>query len=398
MTTKSKRTNPLDRDGDGKPGGSLPGNQTAPMAWTRDDQRLIAKLQTAQVTLDPALTDAGLADEVAGWTDEEAQEAEAFADAMTADGRYQDEGGDERNADGSPIELPSILARALIGETEQEADDADDPHADCVHCGDSHPVGVLDHDLCPACVDEAPILDQLDQATDQTASDTLAKQQREAPAYYVNVIVVPREADEPLTFGVETNIPGLVIETDTLAEARELGEHFARDLLKDCGEPQAIIDAVTFNVSPEAKAAEQDRAANASAQDGHGNTFDAEQVEAASRAGEGAVIGEEGETFAYPSTAAAPLDDALVTIPTETAPVAVRLHELRILVAARRLYKSREGYSSNYGPPYIDQPTIDAWIAAGLAEDVPSAGNEGGVRVTAEGRSALNRAPADEAA
>ena len=250
MTAKSKRTNPLDRDGDGKPGGSLPGNQTAPMAWSRDDQRLIAKLQLAQVTLDPALTDAGLADEVAGWTDETVQQVEAFADAMTAEGRYQDEGGDERNADGSPIELPPVLSRALIGETDQTA----------------------------------------------------------------------------------------------------------------------------------------------------GDTFDAEQVAAASTAGEGAVIAEEGETVADPATATAPLDDGLVNIPTETAPVAVRLHELRTLVEARRLYKSPEGYSSNYGAPYIDQATIDAFIAAGLAEDVPTAGNQGGVRVTAEARSVLNRAPASEAA
>ncbi|MBB5770148.1 hypothetical protein HNP47_000117 [Brevundimonas vesicularis] len=250
MTAKSKRTHPLDRDGDGDPGGSLPGNQTAPMAWTRDDQRLIAKLQLAQVTLDPAFTDAGLADEVAGWSDETAQQVEAFADAMTADGRYQDEAGDERNADGSPIELPPILSRALIGETDQTA----------------------------------------------------------------------------------------------------------------------------------------------------GDTFDAEQVAAAKTAGEGAVIAEEGETVADPTTATAPLDDGLVNIPTDTAPVAVRLHELRILVTARRLYKSPEGYSSNYGPPYIDQATVDAWIAAGLAEDVPTAGNMGGVRVTSEGRSALYRAPTDEAA
>ena len=250
MTAKSKRTHPLDRDGDGDPGGSLPRNQTAPMAWTRDDQRLIAKLQLAQVTLDPAFTDAGLADEVAGWSDETAQQVEAFADAMTADGRYRDEAGDERNADGSPIELPPVLARALIGETEQSS----------------------------------------------------------------------------------------------------------------------------------------------------GDTFDAEQVAAATTAGEGAVIAEEGETVADPATATAPLDEGLVNIPTETAPVAVRLHELRILVTARRLYKSPEGYSSNYGPPYIDQATVDAWIAAGLAEDVPTAGNMGGVRVTSEGRSALNRAPTEEAA
>ena len=32
MSKKPTRTHPLDRDGDGKPGGSLPGNQTAPMA------------------------------------------------------------------------------------------------------------------------------------------------------------------------------------------------------------------------------------------------------------------------------------------------------------------------------------------------------------------------------
>lgn len=44
------------------------------------------------------------------------------------------------------------------------------------------------------------------------------------------------------------------------------------------------------------------------------------------------------------------------------------------------------------------QATIDAWIAAGLAEDVPTAGKQGGVRVTAEARSVLNRAPAVEAA
>jgi hypothetical protein len=32
----SKRTHPLDRDGDGKPGGSLPGNATAPFAGATD--------------------------------------------------------------------------------------------------------------------------------------------------------------------------------------------------------------------------------------------------------------------------------------------------------------------------------------------------------------------------
>lgn len=327
MTAKSKRTSPLDRDGGGDPGGSLPGNQTAPMAtdaeaeqakleaieretddanaaarlaagWTRDDGRLAGKLTEIGAHFSDLSTEAV----VESWTDQEAFNVEAFADAMLAPGRHRNEAGDEVTAEGVAIQLPDVLAAWEIhfetDEANEETDDAEDPHADCVHCGDSHPIGVLDHDLCPACVDEAPILNQLDRATDQTAGDT----------------------------------------------------------------------------------------------------FDAEQVAAATTAGEGAVIAEEGETVADPATATAPLDDGLVNIPTDTAPVAVRLHELRILVTARRLYKSREGYSSNYGPPYIDQATVDAWIAAGLAEDVPSAGNMGGVRVTPEGRSALNRAPADQAA
>lgn len=292
MTTKSKRTNPLDRDGDGKPGGSLPGNQTAPMAdaarppadgepsWTRDNAAILLKLAEAGIEIDTTKPAALAEETLADWSNEDAHAAEIFADKMNAEGSHMDEeGGDWLDADLHPIAIPAVLEPYLFRNVEQD--------------------------------------DLADVRT--TPGDSAEKLE-----------AIERETDE----------------------------------------------------------------ANAAASD----TFDAEQVEAASRVGEGAVIGEEGETVADPSTAAAPLDDALVTIPTDTAPVAVRLHELRILVTARRLYKSREGYSSNYGPPYIDQATIDAWIAAGLAEDVPSAGNMGGVRVTPEGRSALNRAPTDEAA
>lgn len=261
MTAKSKRTHPLDRDGDGQPGGSLPGNQTAPMAdavqapgvgepsWTRDNAAILLKLAEAGIEIDTTKPAALAEETLADWSNEDAHAAEIFADKMTAEGSHMDEeGGDWLDADLNPIAIPAVLERYVFRNVEQ------------------------------------------------------------------------------------------------------------------------------------------------------GDTFDAEQVAAATTAGEGAVIAEEGETVADPATATAPLDEGLVNIPTDTAPVAVRLHELRILVTARRLYKSREGYSSNYGPPYVDQATIDAWIAAGLAEDVPSAGNMGGVRVTPEGRSALNRAPTDEAA
>lgn len=129
------------------------------------------------------------------------------------------------------------------------------------------------------------------------------------------------------------------------------------------------------------------------------DTFDAEQVAASQAgAGEGAVIQEEGETVADPATAAVPLADALVTVQTDTAPVAVRIRELRILTDSRRLYKSEQGYSASYGAPFIDQSTVAAWVKAGLAEYVPSAGREGGVRCTHAARAALTRARLEGAA
>jgi hypothetical protein len=70
--------------------------------------------------------------------------------------------------------------------------------------------------------------------------------------------------------------------------------------------------------------------------------------------------------------------------------VAVRIRELSILVEARRLYKSAEGYSATYGAPYIADATVEAWIGAGLAEFIPSAGNQGGVKLTHEARRTLN--------
>jgi hypothetical protein len=257
LTKKPHRTRPLDRDGDGHDGGSLPGNETAPMATpdpteARDNDRIVAKLQAAQVAPDTALTDASLADEVAALSDDQAREVEAFADAMNAAGRYQDEAGDERNADGSAIALPEALSRFTIGEA-----------------GEANPGDATD-------------------------------------------------------------------------------------------------------------------------------TFDAEQVQAAhevaaANLAEGDLIDEEGETTRPPEAAAQPIDedDPLIRLETETAPVAVRIRELRLLIDNRRLYKSAHGYSATYGPPYVDQATVDVWIKAGLAEDVPTAGNQGGVRVLAEARRAL---------
>ncbi|VTO13990.1 hypothetical protein [Brevundimonas vancanneytii] len=75
----------------------------------------------------------------------------------------------------------------------------------------------------------------------------------------------------------------------------------------------------------------------------------------------------------------------------EAAQIAVRARELRLLVESRRLYKSAEGYSATYGAPYVDQATVDGWIAAGLAENVPTAGICGGIKPTHEARRHLGQ-------
>ena len=261
---KSKRTHPLDRDGDGEPGGSLPGNQTAPFA----DQT--PQTDTAAAPLQAAAGPDGL---------------------ITLD-------------DLAEVE-PDLAATVLADHG--EGDDA-----------------TFD-------------------AEQVAASDAL------------------RNAKPPLCIVVA-----------------RWGDHLTAEDLLDAAHAKATLAYGPSNFTLEMKG---DKAV--------ATPIRSDAAEAA--ANEGAVIEEEGETVASPDAAAVPLDDTagLVTLQTETAPVAVRLDHLRILTGSRRLYKSEHGYSSNYAPPYIDQATVDVWIGAGFAEDVPSAGNSGGVRVLPEARRAL---------
>lgn len=97
---------------------------------------------------------------------------------------------------------------------------------------------------------------------------------------------------------------------------------------------------------------------------------------------------EDADTFTAEEVEAA---GELPATETETAQIAVRARELRLLVESRRLYKSAEGYSATYGAPFVDQATVDGWIAAGLAEDVPTAGICGGIKPTHEARRHLGQ-------
>lgn len=266
MTRKPHRTLPLDRDGDGRNGGSLPGNKTAPMADTEAETGRQPRSLTALEFLD-------------------------------ANGRRP-----------TPEDF-----------------DGTDPLA--------------------------PLLD----ADVGRHDDLLGREvtQEDVEAQYV------RTASEPDT-------------VDELADARTTS-----------GDSPEKLEAIEREVDEANAAARADDAPDPA------DTFTAEEI----AAGQTPMIQAEGDAAVTAAEVATeiPSNDPLVQIETETAPIAVRARELRLLVESRRLYKSAEGYSATYGAPYVDQATVDGWIQAGLAEDVPTAGICGGIKPTHEARRHLGQ-------
>lgn len=181
---------------------------------------------------------------------------------------------------------------------------------------------------------------------------------------------------------------GVQIDSVYVDEADALPPQAVADDLADArttpGDSPEKLEAIEREVD-EANAAARAEAAEAAADDV--DTFTPEEI----AAGATPVVQEDGEGTAPAAASAVIIDpaDPLVTVDTPAAPVAVRLRELRELVRARRLYLDDHGYSAVYGPPYVSAPTVRAWIAAGLAEDEPTAGHRGGIRVTAEARRLL---------
>ncbi|GAW42449.1 hypothetical protein SH203_02865 [Brevundimonas sp. SH203] len=322
MTTKSKRTHPLDRDGDGAPGGSLPGNQTAPMAdaagddlanarttpgdgaekleaierevdqanaaardaagWTRDDARLTGKL----TDIGARCSDLSVEAVVESWTDQEAFTVETFADAMLAPGRHRNAEGEEVTAEGASIPLPDVLG-------EWEVHFEPDGHGD-----------TFDAEQVAAAAEAQPTETKI-------------------------IVCVPWRAD----------------------------------------------------ITPEQVRAQLDERAKTA-------WGDRPYTVTASGSKMSAVLTDEE------LTARTGLAEDLLTIATPKGSVSVRREDARRLVDNRFLYKSAHGYSSNTHPPYIDAASAEALVSAGLAEWDPDAGSHGGVRVTSEARSILNRASA----
>lgn len=313
--TKPTRTRPLDRDGDGRDGGSLPGNQTAPMAdaadqtdeaetpteWVRDNEMIELKLFEAGVR-DHNEAHAISVEQVTQWPDEDARAAEAFADAMLAEGSHTDDQGDERRADSSPIELPAILAERHVLPGENKATETSSD--------------------APSSSDDTPEVANADPAADAASGEQTA---------------------DPLD-----------------------------------GAPPETRDAIEGRVRPVADdhthAPRHDEGADAD------DTFTAEEI----AAGQTEVIEAEGEETATAADQAQTLDpgDPVTTLETATAPIAVRLSELAQLTGSKRLYLTASGYSATHSAPFIETATVDGWVAAGLAEFIPSAGNTGGVKAT----------------
>ncbi|MCO8030101.1 hypothetical protein NI454_09070 [Brevundimonas diminuta] len=166
MTRKPNRTRPLDRDGDGRDGGSLPGNRTAPMAPADGDpNRPDDGPPNAQQTPPPAPVAADdLADArtTPGDSPDKLEAIERETDEAKAAARAA--GGDALAAIAEAE--PDLVAQVLQDDADASADaeqrdtfsaeevEAADPHAACANCGDEHPVGVLEDDVCPLCAED----------------------------------------------------------------------------------------------------------------------------------------------------------------------------------------------------------------------------------------------------
>lgn len=414
QTAATNRTRPLDRDGDGRDGGSLPGNQTAPMVvgdgaeagtdWTRDNDWIELKLLEAGVrdADEKPLT----AEIVRGWSDEDARAAEAFTDAMAAEDAYTDDDGDERNADGSPIDLPAVLGgftllpRDGAGEVPWTRVDAE--ILEDLQLMDEGWSGTVET-LTLATVKEWSD-DQAREAQAYAASIVGLTPERRAPAPdFLQPFLVSKPPADAADAPAKT-IPNAKADAarDAMAQQTSPDTVPGSDDAPEASPPQAADAAPEASGDPASSMASvsppvdepspSDTQALAGASEGDGDsddTFTAEEI----AAGRTPVVEQEGEAATSAADAATTIgdDDPLVTVQTETAPIAVRLRELQVLIGARRLYKSDQGYSATYSAPFVDEATVKGWIKAGLALDVPSAGNQGGVRVTAEARSVVSR-------
>lgn len=387
MTKTSKRTHPTDRDGDGNPGGSLPGNQTAPFATAEDkpadNPADTATAETSQPAETPPASSTPAGDNQSDTVDDladtrttpgdspekleaiEREVDEANAAARDAEAEFQADAATEAREDSGTIEG-----------ADEDAND-DDPHEACSRCQDEHPEAMLQDGLCANCVDEeededealaasvtgSPILDAIAEAEPDLVAQTLedhaddftfdAEQVEAGTGDAVNFAATEEEHD----LIDQIVVRGTVMDIDGKQPHDERSSRMDITATHANGNPlrlQDLLEADDFNF----------------AHDWYGirNCIDRTT---------GKLMNLFRPRFSQPDNPEQ----------AETRPqAAARIRELRELVQSKFLYKSAEGYSATYKAPFISEETVKVWIEAGLAEDVPSAGHMGGIRSTPAAR------------
>lgn len=119
-----------------------------------------------------------------------------------------------------------------------------------------------------------------------------------------------------------------------------------------------------------------------------GETFTEEEIAA------GYVETTEGEPAPEPAPV---LEAELFTVTPEdprAAPVAVRMDQVRALAVVKRFYRLKDGTFATDPAAIggIEAEAVELWKGLGLAEEIESAGNWGGVKITAFGRQQIEAA------
>lgn len=337
------RTNPPDRDGDGAPGGSLPGNKTVDAA--KGPAPDAGAEPREPDTLPPGLTPAAEGAEGAGPT---IRDTGILASEIAELVRTENTAQEIMETYSDLVETDIETAVQWSVAEAQKADAAGDPNRP----DDGPP----NSDATPP--ETPPVEWTRDEGRLQ---EKLAK---------IGLGRVWPEIDrERVASWPDEEVAEVERFADALISANRVIDEVDPELWPDG--PETIPAALDFRQT------EPDPAEP---------TFTPDEI----AAGQTPVVEQEGEQVTAPGDGAPTVSaEDLVTVEGEDPrrpPVAVRLPDLRRLVENRWFYKTKDGYSPSYHPPYVSEAEVKAWVAAGLAEDRPTAGREGGVYATAKAR------------
>lgn len=374
----TKRPSPPDRDGDSRPGGSLPGNKTVDAAKGPEADALEGappETRDAIEGRERPVSDDHAHEPAAG----EGGTETAQAEAITIDPEVC---GGEPCVRGLRIRVSDVLGFMDAGE-----DDA----SILAH----HPdLTAADLDACRAWREAqqpaAAAIETFQTEGGEEALQTPVEWTRD-DAYIHGALCMVSECwqfEDRLAPEVVVGwTDQQALDAETWAEAvLDTAHGVTPDVPDFLASFAADTEAAPTLAETEAAALEE-----ADAERGEEDTFTPEEI----LAGQTDLVQEEGETAIAAAVAAPVIDDAdpLVMIETRTAPVALRLGNLRRLVENRLFYKSEAGFSPNYHAPHVDEAEVRVWLDNGLARWDETAGRIGGIYVEPEASRVLRDQP-----